>query len=405
LTSHNDAPSGAGRVVAAAARGLLPDSARLAEEVADRCAREIPDLGRQELWPTVLSACEANVTTMLTTLTSGHSLRVEHAPPGALALAREMVHLGADLSSVLRGYRLGHAWFMDVMIDALPRHSANPSELGTALVAVSRWLFEYIDAVSNDITAEFEGERARWLATTAALRDAAIRGVLADPQMADTAGRTLGYDLAGLHVALIAWLPEPGDLAGMLHRYLADQGIGRHGLEDRPLVHTPGPRTAWIWTNAGEPLELSDPPGALRLAIGSPRRGPEGFRGSHCEAQQAHRVAMLNPPAAPPIVHFRDVEIVALLTGGTDEAALSFLKDELGSLVEGDRKGAQLRETALAIFETDSITAAAHRLGIHHNTVINRVRQIEMRRGRPLSQDRLRLHAALHLAAVLKLPE
>ncbi|WP_425546049.1 helix-turn-helix domain-containing protein [Aeromicrobium halocynthiae] len=47
------------------------------------------------------------------------------------------------------------------------------------------------------------------------------------------------------------------------------------------------------------------------------------------------------------------------------------------------------------------IAAAARALDIHRNTVLNRVRRAESRRGRPATVRTAELHAALRIASVL----
>jgi sugar diacid utilization regulator len=50
-----------------------------------------------------------------------------------------------------------------------------------------------------------------------------------------------------------------------------------------------------------------------------------------------------------------------------------------------------------------SVAAVARTLHIAKNTVLYRVRKAERLRGRPLGEDRLRLHAALHLISAMRL--
>ncbi|MFD3731721.1 helix-turn-helix domain-containing protein [Streptomyces sp. NPDC058632] len=63
---------------------------------------------------------------------------------------------------------------------------------------------------------------------------------------------------------------------------------------------------------------------------------------------------------------------------------------------------AVLRDTVRCYLDSErSVSMVARTMHIAKNTVLHRVRKAEKLRGRPLSEDRLRLHAALHLAKTL----
>ncbi|MPY80585.1 MAG: hypothetical protein GEV04_19480 [Actinophytocola sp.] len=57
-----------------------------------------------------------------------------------------------------------------------------------------------------------------------------------------------------------------------------------------------------------------------------------------------------------------------------------------------------MRATALAYLEAGGARAAASALGVHKNTVLYRLRQVEDLLGHPIDKDPLRLHLALLLA-------
>lgn len=371
----------------------LPD---LIDDIQSRVIEGVPALGEPALEAPLRAGCEANLLTMLTTLKAGETLGAAHAPPGALALSREMVHLGADLRAVLRGYRLANRWFLELMIDGLGAQTESAATVGRALAIVSDGVFAYIDTVCEEITDEYEAERARWLPTAAAVRDAAIRGALAGEVAADAASRTLGYDLTRTHVGVIAW--GTGDVEGALSVLLQEAGVVR------PLVHAVTPDMAWAWAIRAAPLDLPAPPASLQVAVGNPQRGPEGFAASHREALEARRVSVLAGSSGATLVHFRDVEHTALMSRDV-EAARVFVAHALGALSVDDAATRTLRRTALAVLDGASVAAAAHALGVHQNTVVKRVRRAEDLLGRSLSRERLRTHAALHLDAALTRPD
>ena len=60
------------------------------------------------------------------------------------------------------------------------------------------------------------------------------------------------------------------------------------------------------------------------------------------------------------------------------------------------------RAALLAVLDArGSLAAAAEALGVHRNTVLQRMRRAEERRGRSAQENALELHAALRLVDVL----
>ena len=140
---------------------------------------------------------------------------------------------------------------------------------------------------------------------------------------------------------------------------------------------------------------------AVHVAFGEPQSGAAGFRASHLEALRAQRVVDLSGRPAPSATRFGEVALVDALSRDI-EAARSLVARELGPLAgTGVREGEE-RAALLAVLDArGSLAAAAEALGVHRNTVLQRVRRAEDRRGRSAQQNALELHAALRLVAVL----
>ena len=104
---------------------------------------------------------------------------------------------------------------------------------------------------------------------------------------------------------------------------------------------------------------------------------------------------------APSATRFGEVALIDALSRDI-EAARSLVARELGPLAgTGVREGEE-RAALLAVLDArGSLAAAAEALGVHRNTVLQRVRRAEDRRGRSAQQNALELHAALRLVAVL----
>jgi DNA-binding PucR family transcriptional regulator len=126
-----------------------------------------------------------------------------------------------------------------------------------------------------------------------------------------------------------------------------------------------------------------------------------GLRTSHLEALRTRRVIELSGRAAPSITEFSDVALVDAISRDLD-AARAFVAAQLGDLARDDAKERGERAALLAVLDAQgSLTAAARTLGIHKNTVLQRVRRAEERRGRPATVKIAELHAALLVCDVL----
>lgn len=165
-----------------------------------------------------------------------------------------------------------------------------------------------------------------------------------------------------------------------------------------------GGATVWAWAGSHGPppatrasLERLRLPEGVRVAIGSPGFDVAGFRSSHAEAVQAHRIALLTGEDRPQVTWYRDQELASLLTNDL-ERARSFALRELGGLASSEPSVARLRETLRLYLQTwGSHVRTAELLNVHQNTVAYRIRRAEELRGRPACERRPELEAALLL--------
>nr|WP_246345218.1 helix-turn-helix domain-containing protein [Conexibacter arvalis] len=220
-----------------------------------------------------------------------------------------------------------------------------------------------------------------------------VQALLADPQ-ADAGG--LGHELDGHHhLALVAW----GDDAAAAVTALARE------LDRAPLLVEQAEGTWWAWLSGPRPLDRAlarerlaawRPPPGTRVALGGEQPGREGFRGSHREARDAHRAAVRRDE---PVTRYADVAL-ELLASADEAAARRFVAAELGALDDGRPGGRAvvLRETLAAWFATGHNAAATARaLGVHEQTVVNRLRAVEQATGSPVASRRAELETALRL--------
>ena len=138
------------------------------------------------------------------------------------------------------------------------------------------------------------------------------------------------------------------------------------------------------------------------MAVGEPAQGSAGSRSSHCDAQDAFRVALLGERRAGTVTRYRDVQLAAMLAGDL-ERARRFVRTHLRDLATEDDEHMRLRAT-LKVFldEHGSRQATAERLGVHANTVGNRIRTCQELVGDSLDAHPLEVHVALSLAERLR---
>ena len=134
--------------------------------------------------------------------------------------------------------------------------------------------------------------------------------------------------------------------------------------------------------------------------MGSCSAGVEGFRASHREAMQARRVAGLTGRRAGTVTRYEDVALTALASVDLD-LAREFVTRELGPLAAQDDDTVRLAATLRVYLEHQaSPRRTAQRLGVHENTVKNRVRTVREMLGHAPEERAAELLVALRLTRV-----
>ncbi len=141
--------------------------------------------------------------------------------------------------------------------------------------------------------------------------------------------------------------------------------------------------------------------GPMTVAVGEPSAGMEGLRRTYRQAVDTARVQHALGLVGNRCVWAADVRLEALMLGDEDRAR-QFVVEELGRLAGPDTVAQRLRETLLAWLSTGSHVSAAAILGVHENTIRNRIRQAEELLGAPLVNRRTELQVALRLERVLQ---
>jgi DNA-binding PucR family transcriptional regulator len=336
-------------------------------------------------------------------------------PPGALQLpaetmeyVRSSVQRGVPLSALLRGVRIGQDFVLQDWEDRLAAMGLEPDAFMAAMRASLRYTFGFTDALAEGIANEYQRERERRFRGAQAVRAEAIRALVeGSPIDIDSASRELGYELRRHHIGLVLWAePAPGETATLPQLERAATEIA-HGLGcQRPLLFGAGSTLLWAWAGTPAPADpetvgRTTARGRVSVAVGEPGEGMEGFRRTHRDAVEASRVAMVSERRPGTVTRYRSVDLAALLGADTDSAR-RFVRNELGPLAEDNDEAARLRVTLkVYLEESESRLATARRLGVHPNTVANRVRSCRELLDRGLGERRVQLQVALALAQLL----
>jgi DNA-binding PucR family transcriptional regulator len=333
--------------------------------------------------------------------------------PGVLSedqrdLIRSAVHQDVPFDQMREGFRrMQHRWTRFLLQQAgADRPAEEQRELTEGLVLRAAGFFdEQIDLV----VAEYLGQRERLLSNEVVERAEAVLAILArEPVPADRAAQVLGMPIDAAHLALVLF-PDGDDVA--LARRATERVLGeaREVFGCRHSLSVAGPDgTVWLWltreggfpSDAAARLAARPLPGAsLRLAVGRPAPGLEGFRRSHLAALDALRIARAGAAPAGRVVDHGAVSLLALLSQD-GERAKWFAAEELGPLAGEGPELEELRRTVMGFLDTRSQAETAARLFLHRNTVRHRLQRAEQLLGHPLAERAEEVWAALRLLAL-----
>jgi hypothetical protein len=391
------------QVVAEVARELEAQVPALTAELAALFLDLIPAFqGDEAVRELMAASTSSNLSTILDILLHGLPLDRIDVPAAAAAYARRFAQRDLPVEGLLRAYRLGQERVVQWFLRGLGERSLPSEVLLSCAQEVVSVVGRYIDEVSEHLIDIYETERKLWTQRTDAARAIALRTVLDDENLdLSTAQAMIGYRLRGWHIAAIAWVEIDTPNAAKWVESAAGVLASAHG--GRPLTVLADDHTLWAWLSGPPSMRLDekvlaaklDDASPLRIALGEPAPGLDGFRSSHREALRAKTVAETSGEHLPPVLSFARVSIAAMLSEDLD-ALRTWVGRTLGELARDDEGMARLRETVRLFLETGgSFTDAAARLHLHKNTVHYRVRKAEEIRGRPLTDGRLDVEVAL----------
>lgn len=340
------------------------------------------------------SDLEPPLASFLTTLAATH---LHDLGSGELPEARP-AHLGEALAlqralagfSAAATYRDAHmlawrGWFD--LVEADP--ALDPPARRELLARGSEFFFRYADRIAAHLAAAAPPD----LDSLSARRLLAVEEILAGE---DGAAAALDFDLERHHIGLLA--------AGEGARAALGDLAARCG---RPLLYVSGGagEEVWGWLSGARALDRDAErelaavrPASARIAVGLECFGAAGFRATH---RQALRASRLRPSS--PLARFEEV-VVEALAGDQEEDARAFVAHELRGIEDESGFSRRLRQTLRAYFASElNAASAASALGVHQQTVANRIRAAEERLGLPsLAARRVELEIALRLRSSLQ---
>jgi PucR-like helix-turn-helix protein/diguanylate cyclase with GGDEF domain len=380
---------------------------RVSEEITDAIRRELSEIDvDDELRAGTFASTRSVLTLMADMVRLGHPPEEVVPPPDAVEYLRQYVRRGVPIDALLRAYHVGHATFFDNWVSGVNDEVTDPQWLARAVELGAKWTFDYIQALNRELVNHYTEERERWVRSAAAVRAETVRAILAGERVDHRlAAQRLRYDLDRHHIGYVVWIeddePGPDDYAFLENaavQLAAAAGVGT------PLVVATGRQLVWAWAGSHDAVTLpvAGMAGPTRVAIGSSAAGLEGFRTSHRQAMQARRVSQLTGRRAGTVTRYEDIALTALASVDLD-LAREFVTRELGPLAAQDDDTVRLAATLRVYLEEQaSPRRTAQRLGVHENTVKNRVRTVREMLGHPPEQRPAELLVALRLARLVR---
>ncbi|TQC42933.1 hypothetical protein EEB14_45955 [Rhodococcus sp. WS4] len=317
--------------------------------------------------------------------------------PDANRYIADLIQRRIPLAQLLAQVRQGHAYVADQLMTAC-RGLVPAAELAEQLQLISRVLFEYVEGLVTEVGPAFEAAERDWSASVYAARAKALERVLqGDESNLGEASHRLAYDIAHrYHVGIVVYL-ESSDGSDTLLVEAAHHALAVL-CATQTLIMPRGLQTLWAWGNSSVQLDVDRLPqlGGPRLAVGRLGYGPIGFRRTHRQALEVHRIARLHRGPRPSSCLYDDVSLLSILLM-EPEAAAEFVAFELGDLASDDPKTADLRLTLRTFLENHSPNATAAKLHVARNTVTYRLRRAAEILGRPVVERQLETRTALLL--------
>jgi hypothetical protein len=379
--------------------------ALISEDVSRVALAHVPELADPDLQGDLRQLASECLPSIVVVMTMQPGAWVEPALPVAgLDFARALARRGINVVVLFKIFRTGHSHFWASIMNTSETEIADASLRMRVLAVVWERLSRWMDFIIDQLVDVYQEERDRWFRGALARRAEVVEAILAGDEVpVDHASAVLGHDLAQHQTCLTIRAVERDMGAagiGVLEEIAAELA---HRLGARRAFTMPsGAHALWAWVATPAPPDravLVDAVATwprIAVAIGRPAKGIEGFRRSHREAVKAQQTAA-EALAQRPLTLYEDVELISMLRADP-EAMQAFVASELDPALGAAKGSARVLETALAFLRANgNASATAQQLGIHRNTVRNRLTRAEELLGQPIEPPNVRLQLALAL--------
>lgn len=312
-------------------------------------------------------------------------------PTAARDFGELMALADAPLSAILRSYEVGHAKMWSGYTRFLRASPLPDPHRADELEASSILMFQYMQAMTSETVVSFNQVRMSMMQERESRRGEIVKGVLAGTLDPSALYERVGYRVDETHIGYVAWTDDDsvsGQVGESARRHIA-------ALARQQLAVPSGTSSVYGWftpishSTYRRLRNLKLSPG-VQVAFGAPRAGIEGFRHTHEEALLSSRV-----PSRPGQNACFPDDSVAILVSQRHDLATRFVDDHLGPLLRHEGRN-RLLPTLQQFLETSgSPSRCGRRLGIHPNTVSQRIRRIEDILGYPIDPEDLSLRVAL----------
>lgn len=378
------------------------DASGLARRVAVEAARATLEPEHEPLWAELEAVGVESLRAFLRA-TEQEEPAVPTVPAAAIEFAKTLARQRLGLAVLLNAYRAGQTSFWRAIMAEAAAEISDADVRSEVLMRVWELLSGWLDFQLAQLSEIHQSERDRFARGALARRIEVVNAIVSEQAIdPDWAERVLAHDLRHHQTAFVLWADDRAAADASSRLEPMAQQLAETVGATRPLLIPSSDGSLWGWAATsrapdGQALAPALNDGAIKGAVGRPARGVDGFRQSHREARAAQRIAIaMKDPAA--LTSYRDVELLALLSHDGD-AARTLVGHELSQLSGSDRASEALRETALAyLLSGGNAAATARRLGVHKNTVHDRLRRARDLLGRTVEADDTRLQLALELA-------
>ncbi|MBK1787826.1 PucR family transcriptional regulator [Prauserella cavernicola] len=294
--------------------------------------------------------------------------------------ARRRVGQGVTLESLLRAYRIGARRMWKEMSERRPDLDQH---------ALTDLTLNYIDWISTTGEHAYLGEQRRLLASghdrTRLSLGALVEDHFTTDDERDAAVGELGLDPAGAHVGAVIAGAHTGVAVPVEQLWGVLQSVRRSAptsvaavLPRGAVVLFPASATTGISELLHRALQSASGPHAdvLRAGVGEPRAGAAQIAATVREAERALLLGGILHPGKP--VHgYEDIRFFDLFRQG--EPVDEFVRVVLGEQLKADRAGRGRLDMIKTLYVWFTLgmnrKASAERLGVHPNTLDNRLRQ------------------------------